>query len=171
MKVLLSLFTAVLTLNAAPAKPQDTKPSIDLGGFSVSLGMQQDDVLRKLAVIYELRSMNDGPGSWIVVRKGGPPYQVIGTIGFRNDRLTFASRSWVPNGREPAADELARALRNAFASLIANGHSLCAVSTTTSSTGSDTTFECGRHTLSVFAPESGSNVAVGINESINESPQ
>jgi hypothetical protein len=90
MKVLpSSLLAAVLTLNAMPAQHQDTTPTIDLGGFSLSLGMRQDGVLRKLAVIYELRAMNDSPGNWGVLRKGGrAPSIDRGYQGFRHNYTT-----------------------------------------------------------------------------------
>jgi hypothetical protein len=133
--------------------------------------MTQEEALRKLAIVYDVRAIDNAPGHWNVLRKGGPPYRSIGIVAFRAGRLIFASKSWGPAQDNPTADALASALHDAVESLSTAGHSTCELSVMTQIEGSVTVFACGRHRLSVFAPKPGSNVAAGITESVSESPR
>jgi hypothetical protein len=68
-----SLVAGILTLTAVSAQPQNSALTMDLGGFSLSLGMTQEEALRKLAIVYDVRAIDNAPGHWNVLRKGGPP--------------------------------------------------------------------------------------------------
>jgi hypothetical protein len=89
--------------------------------------------------------------------------------GGRNERLTFASRSWGPAGSDPTSAHLARTLRDAIANLTSHGHSMCAVSVKSTTTeGFPSALRLWSPRLDVFAPHAGSFVAAGINETISE---
>ena len=165
-----ALLVGVLTANGASVQSEDPDVAIQLGGFNLRLGMPEEEVLRKLAIVYDVRSTDDAAGNWHVLRKGGPPYHSIGIVEFRNGGLTFASKSWGPETDNQTAGDLARALHDAVENLGAARQSLCKVSTSATSEGALTVLQCGRHRLTVFAPRPESQVAAGVLESLKESP-
>jgi hypothetical protein len=60
-----------LVLAASHAHSQEQNlDEIQLGGFSLRLGMSQEDVLRKLAVGYDVRHLDASSGTWVVTQKG-----------------------------------------------------------------------------------------------------
>ena len=50
--------------------------------------MLQEEALQKLSSVYDL-NYRDPSAGWFVQRRGGPPFEIVGIVGFTNNRLTF----------------------------------------------------------------------------------
>ena len=133
------------------AQEQESDDRIQLGGIELTLGMPQEEVLQKLASVYTVNY--DPRAGWSVIRRGGPPFFVVGNISFTNSRLTFASASWWPRPDNQTAKDLATALSDAIRA-VAPSVRMCAVSVEPSEIagGTETTIQCGRHEISVISP-------------------
>ena len=122
MKKRHALLTIIALLLAVETSAQTASVdnSIRLGGIDLTLNMRQADVLKKLSDIYDVRHMEGADGNWLVARRGGPPYQIIGTLGFGNERLAFVSKAWEPENNQ-TADNVTTALHNAARGLVGDG--------------------------------------------------
>lgn len=129
---------------------------IQLGGIPLELGMSQQDVLRRLAVVYDVKHQDNLAGTWTVTRKGERPYQLIGNVSFREDKLVVVSKQWGSPLDDQTAKGLATALAQAVESITGRGRA-CTVSMDSqvfgSMLGSRTVIQCGRHRLNVVAPQ------------------
>ena len=94
-------------------QPSDANSRILLGGFELQLGMDQEQTLRKLNSVYEIKHQENMPGNWMVLKRGGPPFDIMGIVSFRRERLVFASKSWGPSADDQTASALALALHDA----------------------------------------------------------
>jgi len=158
VSLLVLLLTAGFAAPLAQSDEADTR--IKLGGIDLRLGMPQDDVLRKLGLMYDVR---DSSGGWMIYRRGGPPFELIGNISFTNERLSFVSRHREPHQQE--ARSLAVDLHNAV-NTAAPGGRTCTVSTESFGDGLvSTVIQCGRRRISVFG-STDSKVAATISESV-----
>ena len=140
------------------AQEPESDDRIQLGGIELTLGMPQEEVLQKLASVYDLNYINPRAG-WFVQRRGGPPFDVVGVVGFTDNRLTFANAVWGPNNQ--TAQDLATTLSDAVRS-VAPSVRMCAVSVEPLSGGTETTIRCGRHEIQMLA-FTDSNRAVSVN--------
>jgi len=86
--------TTFLVLSVPVVAQQPARGSLAVGGIAVQLGMMEDDALKRFGSVYEVRNISDQAGQWLILRRGGPPFEVLGTLGFTNRRLVFASRQW-----------------------------------------------------------------------------
>ncbi len=110
-----------------------------IGTVTLPLGWQRQVVLQRLAKHYDV----DASG---IVRKKGPPYEILGSVGFEGGRLTSVSRIW-----KGAADTGAGAIVSALSQL--DGDLSCRVRTGNTS-GPDqevkgVTVFCGAHSISI----------------------
>jgi hypothetical protein len=85
------------------------QPSLQVGGIELTLGMTQDAVLERLTRVYDVRHIDESSGAWVVVRRGGPPFETIGSVSFAKSRLTFISKDWAQS-RTDDGTAFARAL-------------------------------------------------------------
>ena len=76
--------------------------SITVGGLDLRLGMSQIEVLKLLGTIYDLRPVEGAPGSWVVLRRGVTPLEVVGSIGFTAGQMSYASRQWAVSSSQNA---------------------------------------------------------------------
>ena len=143
------------------AQEQESDDRIQLGGIELTLGMPQEEALQKLASVYDLNYRNPRAG-WLVQRRGGPPFDVVGSVGFTDNRLTFANAVWGPNNQ--TAQDLATALSDAVRA-VAPSVRMCAVSVELITGGTATTIQCGRHEIQVFS-STDSKFAVSVNETL-----
>ena len=91
------LFPLLFLTFAMPlqAQEQESDDRIQIGGIELTLGMPQGEALEKLASVYDVNY--DPRAGWSVMRRGGPPFSMVGNISFTNNRLAFASASWWPS--------------------------------------------------------------------------
>ena len=136
-----------------------------LGGIEVRLGMTQDEALRKLSAIYELRHMDNAPGAWFVLRKAQQMFEPIGSLTFSSDRLTFATHSLGPGLKEQTAAAVARTLYDAVEAVTAGGQSPCVVGTYDVDSLFRTVLNCPGRRLTITGSRD-ANVAVSIEETI-----
>src|SRR3989442_110685 len=97
MKAKLGLL-ASLTLTVALATPRAQPQSqddlhIQLAGIDLTLGMRQDDALRKLSAVYAV-SYDEAYKQWTVSEKDRSSYRQIGAVSFRTDRLVVVHKEW-----------------------------------------------------------------------------
>ena len=166
--ILQAVIGLCLVLVAVPtAHTQDPDDTILLGGIQLELGMSQADALRKLEVVYTLTHLDFSPGNWAVIRRDGPPYDLMGNVIFKAEKLTAVNKHWGADGDETAG-AFARALREAMDSVTRGGVRNCMISTAAASDsdGWRTTIECGRHRLWLLAPGPRSKVAASIIENL-----
>ena len=157
------LFLLLFLTFAMPLQAQEPESDdrIQLGGIELTLGIPQEEALQKLASVYDLNYINPRAG-WFVQRRGGPPFDVVGVVGFTDNRLTFANAVWGPNNQ--TAQALATALSDAVRS-VAPLVRMCAVSVEPITGGTATTIQCGRHEIQVSS-STDSKFAVSVNETL-----
>jgi hypothetical protein len=85
----------------AAVAPQRTLPEVHavaqeaglfMAGTDMRLGMPQEPLLAKLKENYILGTA--GANGWTIFEKKGPPYKLVGVIGFNGGRLTWISKDW-----------------------------------------------------------------------------
>ena len=156
------LFLLLFLTFAMPLQAQEPESDdrIQLGGIELTLGIPQEEALRKLASVYDLNYINPRAG-WFVQRRGAP-FDVVGVVGFTDNRLTFANAVWGPNNQTARA--LATALSDAVRS-VAPLVRMCAVSVEPITGGTATTIQCGRHEIQVSS-STDSKFFVSVNETL-----
>jgi hypothetical protein len=89
-----------ILLASTPAYTQQESERINIGDISLRLGMEKDGVISKLAErgyrVSKLESSESQSESWIVSLKNekADDYDILGTVDFRNGRLSWANRNW-----------------------------------------------------------------------------
>ena len=158
------LFPLLFLTFAMPlqAQEQESDDRIQIGGIELTLGMPQEEALEKLASVYDVNY--DPRVGWSVMRRGGPPFSMIGNISFTNNRLAFASASWWPRPDNQTAKDLATTLNDAIRA-VAPSVRMCAVSVEPITGGTATTIQCGRHEIFLFSPTDPS-FGVSVNETL-----
>ena len=138
---------------AAQAKPaaDHTKVSLDLGAVTVWLGMPQAEALTQLQSDgYQVL----GSGELKIVRDG---IHVIGTISFKDQRVVFASLSWLGEGIDVMDATLA-----ALEKISSNGAKSCSVSHEPNSTPvmsfDQISIKCGERSVTLGQIKSSSSV-------------
>ena len=63
-----------------------------MAGTDMRLGMLEESLVSKLKENYILGTA--GEHGWTISDKKGPPYKLVGTIGFTDGRLTWISKEW-----------------------------------------------------------------------------
>lgn len=110
----------VLTATAA-----NTPEAISLGSVELRLGMPRDAVLARFAPYYNLQKV--GSDSWIVSPKNQSAREAIGSISFREGKLTAIYREWGPNDQLAGAP-FARAIFGVIQQLSQEGKHVCSIS-------------------------------------------
>jgi len=98
--------------------PQIRKPSIELVGVKLRLGMTKAAVAERFVGTQVTKVSED---FWIIGKAGNS-----GTVRFKNDKLEFADRSWIYTGDDPIDSIFA-----AVSSLNRDGYFSCKVATDT----------------------------------------
>jgi hypothetical protein len=126
---LLCIFAA--QAQQAPSAP-DRSESIEIGGVTLQLGMEQDSVIHSLSEYYNLHEIGTATpseSSWVVETKAGPPYMVVANVAFAGRRLSSVYR-FLSVGSESHADTgLAGALYGAVEKFKQESHAPCEVTT------------------------------------------
>jgi hypothetical protein len=145
---------AVTTLIAPTpqAQPADLDPAIQLEGVQLSLGMPQEDVLRKLAPVCEVNQVANVAGNWSVTRRGEPRSRHVGIVVFGGGKLSFVLKNWGPEFDNQTASAASLSLHKAVEAVVGGGARACNVSVKTADKGHKTVISCGPHRIEVFAP-------------------
>src|SRR5271166_994 len=77
-------------ISEAAATP---KPATINIGIDLQLGMSRDAIIPQLATRYKVVKIQGEDDDWIVAEKENP-MPTIGHLGFKEGRLTYASRLW-----------------------------------------------------------------------------
>ena len=64
--------------------------------------MGQVEALQMLGTVYDVRPVEGQPGSWVILRRGGPPFEPVGSVSFIAGRLAFAGRQWAHSASQDA---------------------------------------------------------------------
>lgn len=70
--------------------------ALDIGGIELSLGQNVNEALHALSPYQVQYSSN----SWIVTQKVGKLYQFLGSIGAKDNKISFISKSFEVNDNE-----------------------------------------------------------------------
>jgi hypothetical protein len=109
---LVALSSVILAQRKTPA--QVNKPSIELVGVKLQLGMTKADVAERYVGTQVTKTTED---FWIIGKVG-----LSGTVRFKNDKLQFVERSWIYTGDDPIDSIFA-----AVSTLNRDGYSSCKV--------------------------------------------
>ena len=112
-----------------PGSAQESPRSLVLGSVELRLGMPQATVRARLGTRYRLLEVEGSLTSWIVEDTTTTPSAILGSIGFRNGALTWASRRWQQSD-DTAATDLVTELYHAVASFKGDGPKTVMLSST-----------------------------------------
>jgi hypothetical protein len=167
MRLASAIFCIVVTLAvAAVAQRQTDDSAMQIGGIDVRLGAPQAATLKRFADIYDLRHADEMAGdNWFVLRRsGGPPYEAVGNLAFKDQKLTFASKAWTKNQTTTATD-FAHAAYNALASA-SQTQQPCTIAVQDYNLFRSARIKCGRRELTINAA-TGESYASGVSETIH----
>lgn len=114
----------------APA-PSD---SIEIGGMTLRLGMEQDSVIHGLSEQYSLHEIGAptaAASSWMAETKAGPPYVAVANVVFAGGRLSSVYKFWSVGSEPHSEEEFARILSGAVAKFEQENKAPCVVATNT----------------------------------------
>jgi hypothetical protein len=66
--------------------------SLSVVGTPITLGTREVELVPKLQQHYRLRPVPDTEQAWIIESQKGPTYEIVGSVAFKNGRLTSASK-------------------------------------------------------------------------------
>ncbi len=66
--------------------------SIFIGNATIYLGEDKQIVAEKLLPLYELKPLTGN--SYMVITKNGPPFEVLGSVDFLNNKVIGITRDW-----------------------------------------------------------------------------
>ena len=92
MNKLIVFFSIIIQLLVHPCFSQSS--SIILEGFELKLGMDKNYVNNLIKPNYELKKIPSNNNEFLIVTKNGPPYRVIGTVQFNQNKLTYIEKNW-----------------------------------------------------------------------------
>lgn len=163
-RVLAVLVFLTASLDAQQKPRADT--TIQIGGVDMSIGMSQDDALTPLAHLYDVRHQDNLPGFWTVVRRGGPPYEIIGSLSFGDGRLVAATKTW-GQPKERTAQGHAAAMFDALRAITNGSVKSCAVEVDPRPQVRSSLITCGLRTVHVYSPMN-SDYEATVDETIHK---
>jgi hypothetical protein len=109
--------------------------SVEIGGVTLRLGMEQEFVIHSLSEYYNLHEIGAAAASdssWVAETKAGPPYMSVANVAFAGGRLSSVYK-FLTVGSEPHADTgFASALYGAVAKFKQESQAPCEVKTNSS---------------------------------------
>ena len=119
--IILLLISSAVSIGAE-SSAVDSDKSIDLGVVKITIGESQQAVMARLSELYAVKNVTDG--MWTVTSKSGPPYNVMATITFQDERLVYVTRPWGPNDQQKGVD-FARVLYSAISKIEKSSNGQC----------------------------------------------
>jgi hypothetical protein len=118
----------------APPAP-DSPESIEIGGMTLRLGMEQDSVIHGLSESYNLHEIGTATAtgsSWMAETKTGPPYLAVANVAFVGGRLSSVYKFWAVGSESHADTGFAGTLYGAVAKFKQENKSPCQIATDSS---------------------------------------
>jgi hypothetical protein len=129
-------FLMVFAVRAQQAPPAiDSSDSIEIGGMTLRLGMEQEAVLHGLSESYDLHQVGmaaASPSNWVADTKAGPPFMAVANVAFVGGRLSSVYKFWTVGSEPRAEDSFAGILYGAIAKFEQENKAPCQVATNTS---------------------------------------
>jgi hypothetical protein len=151
-------FLSILVL--ASAWCTAARGQVVVGNVTLTLGESQSSAMKKLNAEYRVDSAG------FVWQRGGPPFKVIGAVGFKGGRLSFLNRSWDLEPRDERS--ILQAVVRSLSQLAEPRGSSCTVEasrvTEPSSDQEQTTITCGNHSIVISVGSVAQEVSAGISE-------
>ena len=107
--------------------------SITFGGNRFKLGMSKDQVVTQLVTSFDVagpsgRTSPCESTCTIWEKAAGPPYTMVGSVAFRDGKLSSATKYWDPVDQQKAAP-FARSVYGVIAELVKDGKTTCTIQT------------------------------------------
>ena len=123
-----ALLLLLLAVCCTTGHAQTATPSITIGTHMLTLGMLESTVLESLGSNLELRHLGTGKvSSWLVEKKVGEVYKVVGNIAFDGHVLTTAVRYWEID--DSSSKSMFYALNEAMHNAERDGLTSCTIAT------------------------------------------
>lgn len=152
MKTWLIFMFILLVVSSALAEER-----LFVAGMEMKLGMSKDYVLGQLKGKYKL--IEAGKDSWFIHTKEGegPPYEVLGGVGFKKGQLSWISNDW-GSFKGEAATQFAKELYSALSNIQAESQDVIRVNVSISFVqpglrGSEINFVSGNRKVIVILVE------------------
>jgi hypothetical protein len=123
MTIRLFLVSLIVSINCAPGVAQSEVASITIGTHVLTVGLSESVVMSALRADYRLTQMSGSASSWVVEKKAGENYTIVGMVGFSDHRLSGAYRNL--EVEQTSAKSLFYAFANATKSLERQGFVDC----------------------------------------------
>jgi hypothetical protein len=158
------LVACIAAALAVPAMGQQPAPDtvLQIAGLEVWLGMPQDQALQRLSSAYDVRHADGMPGNWMIFRKGGYPRDLLGDVTFKDNRLSFAAKTWADSNVD--SKNFAAAAYRALAALAMSAGRPCSIEFVERPVAV-ADVKCGRKTVRVVSP-SDPKIAASVAEMI-----
>jgi hypothetical protein len=129
-------FLLVVAVQAQQTPPApDSLDSIEIGGVTLRLGMEQDAVLHGLGEYYNLHQVGmaaASPSTWVAETKAGPPFMAVANVAFESGRLSSVYKFWTVGSEPHSGEGFAGILYGAIAKFERENKAPCQVATNTS---------------------------------------
>jgi hypothetical protein len=119
------IFVGVTYAVARSQAGRSGQGTIVLDTTELTIGMPRDAAMSRLAQSFTLKQQGNSD-SWIVIAGDKPPYRFVGSVAFRDGRLTAIYKDWAPDGHTDV--DLARSFYGLVASLESRGKRDCQIS-------------------------------------------
>lgn len=127
-----SLLVAMAVLSGgASSETKNTRPTMEIGGIALRLGMPQDRLIAQLADQFNLQKLSEtGPNTgWMVTAKG-PGGGAVANVIFTAGRLASIRRYWSPEDQTQGVP-LAKAVHAVLEGFAREGRRQCSLLTGT----------------------------------------
>ena len=113
-----------------PAKqqvPRTVQETLSIGSVELHLGMPQDAVLGQLTRAgYKLTA--SGENGWMIMQSNGDARNgILGSVGFKDNRLTFIDRDWAPD--QTSVGTIGNGIYGVLSNLYKQGRQVCSLQT------------------------------------------
>jgi hypothetical protein len=103
-------------------RAQGEKHAIEIGPVTLHVGMSRASTISALSTYYSINDLG------MVTTKSGPPYESVGQVVFKNDKLSEVRKNWSPTNQEQGY-ELANNLYGLFDGFKREGRTACTLET------------------------------------------
>ena len=167
--MILRYLTSLVIGTLLATAPRVVAGQVRIASTDLRLGQSRESALSKLRQAYRVDSSMSSPSAdqWTIMSRSGPPYEMYGAVGFRDRRLSFASRIWTPSDQSSALS-VTQAVISALADLARTSKEACTIvpddARAPDLQRQSVEVRCGSHYVSVSATRFRESNIIGINE-------